>query len=122
MSRWQVNMLLDILDSPEDNQKIYLAIGGILGIEEDEKTGAAYLTESFADVAFRMRDEVIKNGCDWLKAVCEVIGHLEGQEYCKECGQKHKTKKVFNWGEEAQPVHWIIAALIAEVRKEEEAD
>lgn len=40
----------------------------------------------------------------------------------EKCGQKHKTKKHFDWGEQAQPIHWIIAALIAEVRKEEEGE
>lgn len=111
MAKWKVSTLLEILHMPEDRQKVCLAVDGVLG---------DYSTESLAETAFRMRNEVIKAGCDWLSAVCEVIEYCEGQEYCDECGQKHKTEKYFNWSEDAQPIHWIIAALIAEVRKEEE--
>lgn len=118
MSKWNVKLLLDILDMPEDRQKICLATDGVLKIAAD-KVDATFLVESLAETAFRIRDEVIKDGCEWLQAVCEVIEHCEGQKYCNECGQQHRTKKSFNWGEEAQPIHWIIAALIAEVNKEE---
>lgn len=121
MAKWEVNALLAILDMPEDRQRICLTTEGILEKETAETVGTC-LIPSLADVAFRMRDEVIKNGCNWLSAVCEVIEYCEGQEYCKECHQKRVTKKYFNWGEQAQPVHWIIAALIAEVRKTEEIE
>ena len=119
MAKWEVNALLEILGMPKDQQRRCLEVDGILKTAEDEK-GAAYLTESLAETAFRMRDEVIKAGCDWLQAVCEVIEYCEGIRYCKECHQKRVTKNYFNWNDQAQPIHWIVATLIAEVRKEEE--
>lgn len=113
-------VLLSILDMPEVQQRRCLETDGILEKETAETVGTC-LIPSFADIAFRIRDEVIKAGCDWLEAVCAVIQYCEGEKRCEACGQNHKTKKYFNWSDDAQPIHWIIAALIAEViRKKEE--
>lgn len=112
----EINSLLELIDSPVVSQKIYLVATGIIKSGEDEVSGAAYLEESFADLAFRLRDGAIKTGViDWVTVVCEVIEYCEGQKYCSKCGQKHKTKKLFDWSADAQPIHWIVAALIAQV-------
>lgn len=123
--------LLELIDAPFVSQQIHLVAAGIIKSGEDEDTGAAYLEESFADLAFRLRDEIMQIEKDaqytlhphkglWLDALCEVIEYCEGRTYCKECHQKHSTKKLFSWGDHAQPIHWIVAALIAkEMAKEE---
>lgn len=101
----------------EDNQKIFLVCKNIIQNHEGEH-GEVVLDESLADLAFRLRDETIEMvrpvkylGCRWVDAVCKVIPYCEGRVPCKECG--HETiKKLFDWSKDAQPIHWIIAALI----------
>ena len=123
----EINSLLKLIDAPFVSQQIYLVAAGIIKSGEDEDTGAAYLEESFADLAFRLRDEMIEKvkpvrhlGLRWLDAVVEVIQYCEGRVYCKECHQERKTKKLFDWSRDAQPIHWIVAALILQemLRKE----
>lgn len=104
----------------EDQQKNCLEVDGVL--ERPTAETISTCLPSLADVAFKMRDEIIKAGCDWFEAVCEVIYYCEGQKYCKECGRKHKTKKSFNWHDDAQPIHWIIAVLIAKIMKYQEEE
>lgn len=122
MSRWQVTTLLEILDMPEDRQRICLAVDGVLKTAVDNKgmdDGDDYLVESLAETAFRMRDEVkslfvIRKL--WWVGLRKVYLHVTKKKYFD--GLEFREWFI----EEAQPIHWIIAALIAEVRKEQEAD
>lgn len=66
-------------------------------------------TESLADLAFRLRDEVVDDeSCSWdcwKKALKAVY-------------QKAKSKEVLDylwdwWVDLSQPIHWIVASLIA---------
>ncbi|MCJ7828764.1 MAG: hypothetical protein MUP81_03365 [Dehalococcoidia bacterium] len=71
--------------------------------------------KDLADLAFRLRDEAVKIDKDkWLEACCEVIGYMEQRECCPTC-HKEYSKKYWDWNKESQPIHWIIAALIAKV-------
>lgn len=117
MSKWKVNELLAILDMPEDNQKMCLALDGILKTAGDEK-GAAYLTESLAETAFRMRDEV----CGEVVHMFDRLNYeMALRQVYTRVGIKSEGSEFLIWLScEAKPIHWIIAALIAEVRKEEE--
>ena len=83
--------LLEVLNMGEDEQDRWCAIN-------TNRKGWEHL----ADLAFRLRDEVIKEGLDWddaLILVWKILGRsMKYQTFCK-----YYTK----------PIHWIIAALIA---------
>lgn len=57
--------------------------------------------ESLADLAFRLRDEVVVNYGDliWHKATLKICGYM--------------GKNSIWFKQYAKPIHWIIAALIA---------
>lgn len=67
------------------------------------------ITESLADLAFRLRDEV-ENIDDMLSAIYKVQRRLK---------KNNKESKLIGYAEAvwfafyAKPIHWIIAALIA---------
>lgn len=89
----KIEELRAVLDMPENEQIDYLFLYG------------RNLDESLADLAFRLRDEVVVNQGDvaWHKAVvivCEYMG--QGTAWFKNYGQ---------------PIYWIIAALIAKEKK-----
>jgi len=91
--------VLDLLDMTEEEQTV-----------ECEKYGRQF-TESLADLAFRMRDEV----CDgfglrynWNIALKEV--------WNKSCTQHQKACYISAngwWIEKSKPIHWIVAAIKA---------
>lgn len=93
--------LLAVLDLPEKEQVDYLFLH-----DYD-------LDESLADLAFRLRDEVLESESGtlhWVMAMFDV--------YMKMTGSKLLNWK---WGYvKAKPIHWIIAALIAKHKEKPE--
>lgn len=63
------------------------------------------LSESLADLAFRLRDEAVaKNHADFHEGIYDVMVKVEGND---------NWATAF-WGEcLAKPIHWVIASLIA---------
>lgn len=66
------------------------------------------ITESFADFAFRLRNEAVENDhTAFHNSIYVVQHHLKQDDWATAF-----------WGEVfAQPIHWIIAALIAKGKK-----
>jgi hypothetical protein len=111
--------LLAVLDLPEEEHLMAVAKlawrsrkkSSILADFHREYKGG-YMDTSLADLAFRLRDEAVsdlpeRNAAEkWesaLKAVCKHIGiYLPIDEW---------------FVDHAQPIHWIIAALIAKETK-----
>lgn len=89
--------LLAVLDMSEDEQWEWC----VKNVKE--KT----IGESLADLAFRLRDEVVAECGDivWHKAVVKICDYMRmGTAWFK------------NY---AKPIHWIIAALIAKQKDKE---
>lgn len=88
----EIKRLLAVLDMTENSPEQY---GWLLSTIREHKACCP------ADLAFRLRDKAIVNQGDiaWHKAVVGVCGYM-GKE----------TAWFKNYG---QPIHWIIAALIA---------
>lgn len=115
----KIEELLAILDLPEDQQKLHLIADGILSTAEDE-IGAAYLTESLAKTAFRLRNECHDpfGWCAWDRACWEVWKYYHKQQNSNIFERTHlsletREKYCFNWMLFwADPIHWIITALI----------
>lgn len=81
--------LLAVLDLPEEKHEYWCLVNADMrGVE------------SLADMAFRLRDEAVKQnrGNDWQKAKVCVWLHLG---------------RTMIWDNYAKPIHFIIAALIA---------
>lgn len=92
--------ILAVLDLPEKNQRKWLLVNIF---------GERILRESTADLAFRLRDEVIdKYGVYAWREAKEVMGLF---------GNKRTTDKW--WQEFAQPIYWIVAALLAKEKVNE---
>ena len=113
------NKLLKVLDMPEKEQRAWV---GYFAKEQQwrpcthtschnhkshpcencGRIGGYYYLGSLADLAFRLRDEagVIGNMHKGIKMVC------------KKASPPNKTFIEW-WAYEAQPIHWIIASLIA---------
>lgn len=94
--------LLKVLDLPEDEQTQWM-----YELQKSGKYGNYdWRFHFFADLAFRLRDETIEKDLDWDDAMILVWEKLERpmkyQTFCKYY---------------AQPIHWIIAALIAKAEK-----
>ena len=95
MNQKKIDELLAVLDMPEEKQQMWLIYKQ--RIEP---------TESLADLAFKLRDEVIKkykgqfNPIDsWVRGIIKVCSKFDWFLY--------------DWNILAQPIHWIIAALVA---------
>lgn len=100
----KIKELLAVLDISEDEQWWYLV--------NQKLIPAQYRQLHRADLAFRLRDEVLegKDGLRvWVAGMFDVYMKMTGS-------------KLFNWKWayiKGQPIHWIIAALIAkELMKE----
>lgn len=115
--------LLKVLDMPEgrQHQEIvrlawhYKKSSPAMADYHREAKGG-YMETSLADLAFRLRDEVVasEEGSDnFLSAIIEVIKYREGAAFCPTCGREAATKASWEWGDKAGPTDWIIAALIA---------
>ena len=103
-----MNDLLKVLDMSYEEQQIWLIkkevmVGAVLQCKGGGELPCP--SESFADLAFRIRDEVCKNNhADFHEAIYDIMIKVEGDD---------KWATAF-WGEcIAKPIHWIIAALIA---------
>ena len=94
--------LLAVLDMSEAEQSVWT---------EAPEHGNRQMGESLADLAFRLRDEVVaKSHADFHEAIYDVMVKVEGND---------NWATAF-WGEcIAKPIHWIIAALIAKDKENE---
>lgn len=115
MSNEEITKLLSVLNMPEANQWKFLGEANLVSIitagryeqilrTEGSRQAKTMKRQILADLAFRMRDEAEK---DYLGlAIFDVFGHLKPNWYA--------YKEIFDWLlHEAQPIHWILAALIA---------
>lgn len=92
----------DWLNKKFDDDTFHLCLGTPICITGEQE---------LADLAFRLRDKVRREKCHYDHAVYVVYN------YCK---LLRRFENVFYWmSYHAQPIHWIIAALIAkELAKE----
>lgn len=107
-----MNDLFKVLDMSEKEQYIWLFGVGIIHHHPTDENQI----ESLADLAFRLRDEVVKNIDDaevFHKSCKDVIIYLKVKVvgFC-DPGTIHDFY-MFN----AKPIHWIIAALKAKERR-----
>ena len=86
-----IDELLAVLDMPEEEQEEWCR----------DKTMPYRWRESLADLAFRLRDEAVVNQGEvaWHRAVVKVCDYM--------------GKRIVWFKGYAQPIHWVIAALIA---------
>lgn len=103
MDNAKIEKLLKILNLSEESQKIWLVAAGIMKISEGEK-GETILEESLADLAFRLRDKLDSSRYG-LRSLELVKSRVDSGE---------EISFWTWWIFEAQPIHWIIAALIAQ--------
>lgn len=95
----KINELLAVLDLPKEEQYLWVTIWIADNLPNAFQRGER-CELSLADLAFRLRDAVVKKDRrDWDDAVVVV------SNYCKQ--------PIFLWPHYSQPIHWIIAALIA---------
>ncbi|KKK88939.1 hypothetical protein LCGC14_2738100 [marine sediment metagenome] len=105
-----MNDLLKVLDMSEKEQRKWLLVHYFKQRMPHEST---------ADLAFRLRDEVIAEDdkseidCSWCEASYEVYLYVIGEE--NEMEAKEGLDTWFSM--RAKPIHWIIAALIAKEQK-----
>lgn len=90
----KIKELLAVLDMPVNKQRKRIA----------ELTKIHY-EGTLADLAFRLRDEVTSSSDLWPEIWNEAL-RLVAAKY-------RKTQKDEWFVDKAQPIHWIIAALIA---------
>lgn len=107
--KWSVNELLSILDGSEESQMIWLATLNIIRNSEGEK-GQVVLDESLAETAFRLRGTTFLefNYPKAIQIVHEYVDHGGNRMY------NPTLVGALSWFcFLAQPIHWIVAALIA---------
>ena len=101
----KIQELLSVLDMSEDEQWHFLVHkdNGYISTKTQEELSSKKI--SLADLAFRTRDEAGKNDAVyWEQAIYRVYKKSAHRDY----------DNIFCWFTEfAQPIHWIIAALIA---------
>ncbi len=101
-----VNELLKVLDMPKDSPEQY---GWLLSTIREHKACCP------ADLAFRLRDELVRltpysDRYAWNNVLEKVYQHVKKN-------REEGTDKA-GWGLDwSQPIHWIIAALIAKENK-----
>lgn len=88
-----------------------------------EDTGVLRDGESLANAAFRMRDDVVKTldtykEVRWCDVVCDLMDELCPEVQCDKCKRMHSATRRFDWHDEAKPIHWIQAALLAKLEAE----
>jgi len=115
--------LLAVLDMTEVQQAVWLAKEGYIscpltvkefGSKTDDwrweiwgKKNIKNIKIQLADLAFRMRDEAVKELMCWDAAKIEVW-----QYWCKK--ESREIQLELFWIDWSRPIHWIIAALIAQ--------
>ena len=86
----------------------------ILELPKEDQENALWGLKSFdyycclADLAFRLRNEVATQHSQYWRTAKSKVSH-------KVWGHYHD----YTWDELAQPIHWIIAALIVKVKEDE---
>lgn len=105
----EIDKLLAVLDMPEEEQIEFLK-DELPDLRGDIINGGI----SLADLAFRLRDEAMPYCCGggWLDIIRRITVYMEKYVVCDKC-QQSKATKSWNWDIQAQPIHWIIASLIA---------
>ena len=100
----KIQKLLSVLDMTVYDQNQWLIKNNI----RQHSLSDLKKMKSLADLAFRMRDEAVGNyGSDiWFDAVNVVCNHYPEMKW-----------SLPTWDIESQPIHWIIAALIAKELK-----
>lgn len=97
----ETEKLLAVLDLPEGEQYKWVLL------ESNAHDGLAKLC--LADLAFRLRDEAAKESQSaWEQAVGEVKFHC-----CRDRADWQDMTGAYWFFSAAQPIHWIVAALIA---------
>ncbi len=89
--------LLKVLDMSEDEQLLWCA----------KNAGFDMLDATLADFAFRLRDEWSRFGA-FYSAMLDVQEYLKIEKYTSRRAMSYKF-----WAIQAQPIHWILASLIA---------
>ena len=96
--------ILKLHELSEEKQRQVLIFEGVLKGEKIDQYNTAY--ESLADCAFRLRDEFVEvNGMDLWKGQIKKLLDADIYEW--------RT-----WTARAKPIHWIQAALLAQIEKE----
>lgn len=102
--------LLKVLDMTEEEQITWLAGEGVVKLTG--KVGQMIPVESLADLAFRLRDEAradLRGEIDFRKGMAKVYYTVH-----KLPENSVAVFSIYIWFvEEAKPIHWIVAALIA---------
>jgi len=137
----RIDALLSVLDLTEDEQNIFLRNHftelyfntdkwpywyGVCDILHSSALSERRVI--LADLAFRLRDELhyVIGMMAWDKACWEVWVHekkrqdsnvFEREHLSLDCREKYCYSYMASW---AQPIHWIVAALIAELFVREE--
>lgn len=93
----KIDKLLAVLDMTEDEQEEWCR----------DKAMPFRWRDSLADLAFRLRDEMVKNGYAsyFYDGMTEVLKAYQKND----CVPSMASFLAYH----AQPIHWIIAALIA---------
>ena len=108
--------LLAVLDMSEDEQRKWVHFT-LYDYYRGYTDSPLIQTEHIlADLAFRLRSEVIKI-TDWWDACQLVYEYVAKEEFDKDKGWKSETGIWFQ--DFAKPIHWIIAALIAKGKENE---
>ena len=106
----EIEKLLKVLDLSEKKQHEWLINNSLI----ESKYGRFPWSVVLADLAFRLRDEVINEDvkssidCWWCEASYEVYLYVIGEE-----NEKDEIGLDTWFSMRAKPIHWIIAALIA---------
>jgi len=122
----RIQKVLEILNLPAEEQLTWVALNNnIIQIdvwEWDDVNNIVIPIEInwriLADLAFRMRDEADESCWDkakivvWVKYYPIADKNIRGFETKLSCAERFFTSK------DAQPIHWICAALIAEILNE----
>ena len=101
-----MNDLLKVLDMSEEEQWVWL-----------EKKYGAGAFHSFPTLAFMLRDEILKKEKFWYGNLHIVYSHIKRRRVDYDIAPGVLSQYFLF---EAKPIHWIIAALIAKEKEENE--
>jgi len=120
MSQHEIEKLLSVLDMSEESdifgfsdQMYWVGKNVVTDLEDHQSFLKGYI--SLADLAFDLRNEVSKNNSKSLHTGMMYVYNHANKD------QDSSEEKFYTWWlEYAQPIHWIIASLIAKNLVEEE--
>lgn len=110
---WKIaDRFLNNLEMPEEVQITWLTDINVMHITRDA-SGKNERLESLAELAFRLRDDMVKgNLSKWQKAM-DIVFLKVSEEHWKEEHEFARWPAVMFWlSHVAKPIHWIIIALI----------